>query len=506
MRKNMFIPAIITILTAIPNVLIAQAPLGADFTYQGKLMDGGLPADGDYDFIFRLYDADASGAQIDEDVAVGDWPIEDGLFTLPLDFGAGAFNGDARWIEISVRDGGDEGDYTTLSPRQPVTSTPYALYSVASGDDESFWEASSWGISYDNVVSIGTSDSDYRYSLYVFNSSDPTVKLQSDGLNEVSGRIALRQINDAGTDMYFDGTSSVEAMIFEGFASSGVSEGAHMAIKRTGGVGIGTIDPQGSLHVVESSVGDNTITVQGDVDGANPNIKFVEDGGVNANIRLNEANDGSLELQTAGATRLTLEQGGFVGVGTADPDYMLHVAGNAHVNGTLSKGGGSFMIDHPLDPENKYLRHSFVESPDMMNIYNGNIVTDERGYAAIALPEWFEALNSDFRYQLTVIDGADSEDFVLAKVVSEIQDNRFAIRSSAPGAKVSWQITGIRRDRYAQAYRIEVEVDKPDHEQGSYLHPEVWGGAPDNLKHSSSVSDAARPAAEPYSDEAVNHD
>src|SRR5262249_38140051 len=79
--------------------------------------------------------------------------------------------------------------------------------------------------------------------------------------------------------------------------------------------------------------------------------------------------------------------------------------GRVQVTGTLTKGGGSFKIDHPLDPANKYLYHSFVESPDMMNVYNGNILLDANGEAWVELPEWFEALNRDFRYQLTSIGG-----------------------------------------------------------------------------------------------------
>jgi hypothetical protein len=77
--------------------------------------------------------------------------------------------------------------------------------------------------------------------------------------------------------------------------------------------------------------------------------------------------------------------------------------GNVTVTGTLHKGGGSFKIDHPLDPANKYLSHSFVESPDMKNIYDGVTVLDENGEAEITLPDWFSALNKDFSYQLTAI-------------------------------------------------------------------------------------------------------
>jgi hypothetical protein len=82
--------------------------------------------------------------------------------------------------------------------------------------------------------------------------------------------------------------------------------------------------------------------------------------------------------------------------------YAGYFTGRTHVAGVFSKGAGSFKIDHPLDPENRYLYHSFVESPDMMNVYNGNVVTDNDGLAIVTLPDWFEALNKDFRYQLTV--------------------------------------------------------------------------------------------------------
>jgi len=165
--------------------------------------------------------------------------------------------------------------------------------------------------------------------------------------------------------------------------------------------------------------------------------------------------------------------GGTSGGGTTN--YAGYFSGNVHVTGTLSKGGGSFQIDHPLDPLNKYLFHSFVESPDMMNIYNGNVVSDASGYATVSLPDWFEALNRDFRYQLTVIDEGDGAGFTQAKVVRGVRDNSFVIRTSAPLATVSWQVTGIRQDRFANANRIRVEVDKPANERGKYLHPEAYG-------------------------------
>jgi hypothetical protein len=147
---------------------------------------------------------------------------------------------------------------------------------------------------------------------------------------------------------------------------------------------------------------------------------------------------------------------------------------NVHVNGTLSKAAGSFKIDHPLDPENRYLYHSFVESPEMMNVYSGNVVTDGDGFATVTMPDWFEALNRDFRYQLTVLDEGDSAVFVQAKVVRKFAGNRFTIRTSAPRVEVSWLVTGVRHDAYAEAHRIPVEEWKPDDKRGRYMHPEAW--------------------------------
>jgi hypothetical protein len=146
--------------------------------------------------------------------------------------------------------------------------------------------------------------------------------------------------------------------------------------------------------------------------------------------------------------------------------------GNVIVTGTLSKGAGAFKIDHPLDPAHKYLQHSFVESPEMMNVYNGNVRTNAKGFATVRLPAWFQALNADFRYQLTVIDRARWT--AHAAVWNKVAHNRFTIRTDQPSVEVSWQLTGIRHDAYANAHRIQVVVPKEADERGKYLHPDVY--------------------------------
>lgn len=162
---------------------------------------------------------------------------------------------------------------------------------------------------------------------------------------------------------------------------------------------------------------------------------------------------------TKAAVRGVAQSGAYAGI----------FQGNVSVTGMVSKGGGSFKIDHPLDPENKYLYHSFVESPDMKNIYDGNVVTNENGEAVVEMPDYFEALNSDFRYQLTVLGT-----FAQAIVAQKIKGNRFVIKTSSPNVEVSWQVTGIRQDAFAKKNRIRVEVDKEESERGLYLHPEAF--------------------------------
>ena len=107
----------------------------------------------------------------------------------------------------------------------------------------------------------------------------------------------------------------------------------------------------------------------------------------------------------------------------------------------------------------------------MMTIYNGIAVLDSSGQAVVRLPDWFGALNSDYRYQLTPIGAAASG----LHVAQEVANNQFKIAGGAQGMKVSWQVTGIRHDAYANAHRIPVEVDKTPEMRGHYVSPEEFG-------------------------------
>jgi len=187
--------------------------------------------------------------------------------------------------------------------------------------------------------------------------------------------------------------------------------------------------------------------------------------------------DQQLAILSAGRNPATLAADNFMvneNINVQDSGFIntyLGVNGNVDINGNLivagniSKGGGTFRIDHPVYPDEKYLYHSFIESPDMMNVYNGNIKTGEDSTAVVELPEYFGALNMDFRYQLTSIGT-----FAQAIVLEEIDKNKFVIKTDKANVKVSWQVTGIRKDDYANDHRVEVEVDKEPEMMGKRLY------------------------------------
>jgi hypothetical protein len=261
---------------------------------------------------------------------------------------------------------------------------------------------------------------------------------QGHGGTGVSGYGGSSNSNDAVQSYAGDGVHAVggTATSVDGIAGPGVTAygGGGSAIGISGGQGVTATGGSGSTTEGSGSSGGDGIDAYG------------------------------------GSGAVVAGSGIYAVAGSGPSAYAGYFEGNVQVNGSLSKSSGTFQIDHPLDPANKYLFHSFVESPDMMNIYNGNVVTDSSGTAVVTMPAWFQALNTDFRYQLTTI-GQPAQ----AWIATEIANGSFTIKTSKSGVKVSWQVTGVRQDAWANAHRVQVEVNKAPADQGHYLHPELFG-------------------------------
>jgi hypothetical protein len=528
----------------------AQGPLSWKFTYQGQLKYDDAPVTGDVDMMFSLWDSAQSGIQMGPTLTFDGQEnnppsvdLTDGVFTVELDFGAGLYDGDARYLEIAVRYPPGSGSYVTLAPRQALTATPFALWSMrpwATGADAALYYMG-------GKVSIGTTSP--SGTLTVTNSGNVHA------IWAETSRIPVyaHRTSTSGTwpavhgecDSQTDEASGVRGVITStnpGWLSAGVYGSNHgltfwdgVGVRgEHGGTGSGVYGhaPTGSGVAGyseegngTSGVSDNGIGVWG-TSAADVGVKG--EGGTAGGYFYHSTDSGEAYL---GYTDSSDDEYGVYGTGNYagvygegtgggesisvgvkgiahQPDahknygvygsaryasvdnYAGYFVGDLRVQGNVTKTSGSFEIDHPLDPANKYLYHSFVESPDMMNVYNGNVALDENGEAVITMPEWFGALNRDFRYQLTPI-GAPAPNLYVAE---EVNDNSFRIAGGTPGLRVSWQVTGIRQDPWANANRIQVEVDKPAMERGSYLHPELYN-APESRRVDVWVEATAQRAA-----------
>ena len=165
---------------------------------------------------------------------------------------------------------------------------------------------------------------------------------------------------------------------------------------------------------------------------------------------------------------------GIIAEGDTDADgqgYAGRFLGDVDVSGTLNANSKNFKIDHPQDPTGKYLKHSTIESRSRLNVYTGNVTLDGNGAATVDLPEYVEAINRDYRYQLTAIGGAAPR----LHIAAELDNNSFRIAGGEANMKVSWQVTGIRDDAWAREHPFQTVVRKPAAKQGTYRNPAARG-------------------------------
>ena len=499
--------------------------------FQGYVADSGTgePVNASYTVVARIYDADAGGATVWGPETHAATPINDGWFSVELGSIVSplpAFDDPPYYLQLWI-------DGEVLAPRLKLASVPSAFQSCAADDGDDDWVISGSDVCrMSGSVGIGTASPGAR--LEVAAGSEYCAKFESSGTGSV---FTVRGFNTAGTAAAFYSRMTPYLIPANATALFACAEnGADAAFMRGSGTGRGMlatsqetgtaleshaygtgrsgyfhggsgVEIDGRLSVENSAF--HGLSVTSDYASGNAsviNAEFTASGSYHADavrgVCVPAQDYGYGGYFIGGYTGVTGRvyptgsntyygvygialggSGSNVGVyGRGDGDYLAYgvygisdyyagyFSGHVRVTGWLTKGGGAFQIDHPLDPANKYLYHSFVESPDMMNVYNGNVVLDGAGEAWIEMPEWFEVLNRDFRYQLTCIGG-----FAPVYVAEKMSGGRFGIAGGEPGMEVSWQVTGIRQDRFAEENRIPVEEMKPPHERGTYLHPEVFG-------------------------------
>ena len=177
-------------------------------------------------------------------------------------------------------------------------------------------------------------------------------------------------------------------------------------------------------------------------------------------------NKGVYGLATAGAYNYGIY--GYAAGGSIN--WAGYFDGDVNVTGNIVKAASTLAVDHPTDPDNEFLQQAEVVSDNLSAVYSGNVTLGSDGSATVQLPDWLESFCGDFRYQLTCVGG-----YAPIYVASKIANSKFTIAGGTPGLEVSWQVTGIRKDKYAQANPLEVEKKKTVSEQGKYLHPELFG-------------------------------
>jgi hypothetical protein len=284
-----------------------------------------------------------------------------------------------------------------------------------------------------------------------------------DGVDSGSGFGVIGSTSGNGAGVFGTNTKNYDFGYLGGVSHAGYPVGVYGVDKGTGIGALGASADKGNGVVGENSTsGDFGALGCVNTDGKPVGVNGVDygEGGI-AVLGYSYYGDGA-DFFSGG------DGVGVYGTSSGGPAALFD--GDVSVTGALHASTKDFQIDHPLDPANEYLNHASVESDEMVDVYSGNVVIGKNGGATVTMPTWFQALNKDFRYQLTCIGG-----FAPVYVAQEIKGNQFQIAGGKPGMKVSWEVTGVRQDAYANGHPLQVEQVKAANERGLYLDPTDWG-------------------------------
>ena len=346
---------------------------------------------------------------------------------------------------------------------------------------------------------IGTTTPTERVQISDYNQGDTYLTIKSAGGNLYRNGFKLRTFNDTyGFDIVNDERNGSNGLNFIRYPGAATGTTALYLDKFNGSVGIGTTAPN------------STLDVRGNISATNSSLYAVNaylSSSVNA-AYLNTSNGGSYTGYNYYSNGNNCCIDAYNNApkdsnGLSYPTIRCQNSGGGlalFATGAIGSSIKNFIIDHPLDPDNKYLVHGSIESNQMMNIYSGVVTLNASGEAVVQLPDWFEALNKDFTYQLTCMGG-----YAQVYVADEINNHQFKVAGGRAGLKVSWQVTGIRHDAFAVANPMLVEQPKRKEDRGRYLIPSLYG-KPDDMT-TSLVPSHSRPVvkqAEPNAKDKAN--
>jgi hypothetical protein len=243
---------------ALFSLTAAAQPLSTTFTYQGQLKQSSAPLDAAADLEFRLFDAPSGGTQVGNTALVNNVNVVDGLFTASVDCGSSPFNGNQRWLQVAVRSPAGSGIFTTLSPRQPMTAVPYALYALTGPGSGGPWAVSGNNVFNTNTgnVGIGTSVPQTRVHLIANQGgSTPGEGIRIQGTSAGVDNLAyLTFMNSAGTRIGYvgDGGGADNSVYLQSDSADVnlyTAVGAALTAKPNGNVGVGTFAPAAKLDV-----------------------------------------------------------------------------------------------------------------------------------------------------------------------------------------------------------------------------------------------------------------